>query len=207
MRVVICDDHPVYREGLRLLLEELGTEVVGEVGDGETAVTMAAELKPDVVVMDLNLPGINGVEATRRIIGADPQVGVLVLTMIEEDATLFAALRAGARGYLLKGAGHADVHRALAGVARGDAVLSGPVAERLRYGLGGATPNSVAFPQLTHREAEVLDQIALGRTNDQIAQTLFLSVKTVRNNVSAILSKLNVGSRAEAVAVALRIRA
>ena len=199
MRVLLCDDHPVYRDGLRMLLEELGVEVVGEAADGETAVRMVAELRPDVVVMDLHMPGIGGVEATLRITREHPAVGVLVLTMIEDDATLFAALRSGARGYLLKGSGHADVHRALEAVARGDAVLAAPVAERLRYGLSTASA-SQAFPELSRRELEVLELVARGRDNGQIARTLFISLKTVRNNVSAIFTKLGVASRAEAVA-------
>jgi DNA-binding NarL/FixJ family response regulator len=199
-RVLLCDDHPVYRDGLRLLLTELGFEVVGEAGTGEEAVDACSRLRPDVVVMDLHLPGISGVEATQRIVGADPTMPVLVVTMLDDDTTLFAALRAGARGYLLKGAGRADVERALRTVTAGDVVLSGTVLRHLR-GAPAPAPGS-AFGRLTARESEVLSLVARGRTNDQIARSLFLSVKTVRNNVSSILTKLGATSRAELVAMA-----
>lgn len=200
MRVLICDDHPVFRDGLRLLLTELGIDVVGEAGTGEEAIELATDLSPEVVVMDLHLPGISGIDATRAIRAAQPQTGVLVLTMLDDDAALLAALRAGASGYLLKGAGHTDVDRALAAVAHGDVMVAAEVAQRLRAGLAGtaATP----FPQLSRREHEVLDLLARGHTNDQIARALFLSVKTVRNNVSVLFTKLGVDNRAAAVAAA-----
>ncbi|MDQ4052121.1 MAG: response regulator transcription factor [Actinomycetota bacterium] len=201
MRVLICDDHPVFRGGLRLLLGELGVEVVGEAATGEGAVSAATELVPDVVVMDLHLPGMSGIEATRAIRTAQPGVGVLVLTMLDDDTTLLAALRAGANGYLLKGAGHADVERALAAVANGDMMVAADVAQRLRAGLEGAHATT-PFPQLSRREQEVLELLARGHPNEQIAGALFLSVKTVRNNVSAILTKLGVDNRAAAVALA-----
>ncbi|MHB1288076.1 response regulator [Georgenia sp.] len=197
MRVLLCDDHPVFLDGMRLLLTELGHEVIGEAPTGEDAVVVAAALHPDVVVMDLHLPGISGVEATRAITSQDPSVRVLVLTMVEDDATLLAALRAGARGYVLKGAGHEEVERALLSVAHGDLVVSVRVADGLRSGL--RAPSS-AFPELSRREQEILELVSRGRSNEQIAMALFLSVKTVRNNVSGILSKLGVASRAEAVA-------
>ena len=201
MRVLICDDHPVFRDGLRLLLGELGAEVVGESATGEEAVDAAIELLPDVVVMDLHLPGLSGIEATRAIRTAQPGIGVLVLTMLDDDTTLLAALRAGANGYLLKGAGHADVGRALAAVANGDMMVAAEVAQRLRAGLDGAHA-ATPFPQLSRREQEVLDLVARGRSNEQIARALFLSVKTVRNNVSAILTMLGVDNSASAVALA-----
>lgn len=201
MRVLICDDHPVFRDGLRLLLGELGVEVVGEAATGEEAVDNAAELAPDVVVMDLHLPGISGIEATRAIRAANPGVGVLVLTMMDDDTSLLAALRAGANGYLLKGAGHADVERALAAVANGDMMLAADVAQRLRAGLSGGS-STVPFPELSRREREVLELMARGQRNEQIAAALFLSVKTIRNNVSAIFTKLDVENRAAAVALA-----
>ncbi|MHB1063082.1 MAG: response regulator transcription factor [Georgenia sp.] len=197
MRVLLCDDHPVFLDGMRLLLTELGHEVIGEAPTGEDAVVVAAALHPDVVVMDLHLPGISGVEATRAITSQDPSVRVLVLTMVEDDATLLAALRAGARGYVLKGAGHEEVERALLSVAHGDLVVSVRVADGLRSGL--RAPSS-AFPELSRREQEILELVSRGRSNEQIAMALFLSVKTVRNNVSGIFSKLGVASRAEAVA-------
>jgi DNA-binding NarL/FixJ family response regulator len=201
MRVLICDDHPVVRDGLRLLLAELGVEVVGEVSTGEEAVDTAMTLEPDVVLMDLHLPGISGIEATRAIRSARPEVGVLVLTMLDDDSALLGSLRAGAHGYLLKGAGHADVERALIAVAHGDVVVSRNVAARLRASLD-AGGRSAPFPELGAREHEVLDLAARGRSNEEIARVLFLSVKTIRNHISAILSKLGVDNRAAAIALA-----
>lgn len=196
MRILLCDDHPVFRDGMRMLLAELGHEVV-EAGTGEEALVLVDEQSPDITVMDLHLPGMSGVEATRAITRNHPDVGVLVLTMVDDDATLVAALRAGARGYVLKGADHAEVERALLAVAQGDLVVSARVADGLRSGLA---PPSSAFPDLTRREVEVVELLARGRSNEQIAASLFLSVKTVRNNVSTIMTKLGVSSRAEAVA-------
>ena len=201
MRVLVCDDHPVFRDGLRLLLAELGVDVIAEASTGEEAIAAASELSPDVVVMDLHMPGMSGIEATRAIHQAQPSVGVLVLTMLDDDAALLAALRAGASGYLLKGAGHADVERALSAVANGDVMIAADVAQRLRAGLERAHSDA-PFPQLSRREQEVLELVARGRSNEQIARSLFLAVKTVRNNVSAIHTKLGVDSRAAAVAVA-----
>lgn len=201
LRVLICDDHPVFRSGLRLLLGELGVEVVGEAATGEEAVDLSERLEPDVVVMDLHLPGISGIEATRAIRTRRPETGVLVLTMLDDDAGLVAALRAGAGAYVLKGANHDDVERALVAVANGDVMIAADVAHRLRMSLD-RIHRAVPFPQLSEREQEVLELLARGRSNDQVARALFLSVKTVRNNVSAILAKLAVGSRAAAVALA-----
>jgi len=201
MRVIVCDDHPVFRDGLRLLLDELGVDVVASVATGEDAVRTAAELHPDVVVMDLHLPSLSGIEATRAIRSRNPAPGVLVLTMLDDDTALLAALRAGANGYLLKGADHADVERALIAVANGQVMLAAEVADRLRSGLESAHTLR-PFPTLSRREEEVLELIARGRSNEQIARSLFLSVKTVRNNVTAILGKLGVDNRAAAVAMA-----
>lgn len=201
MRVILADDHPVYRDGLRLLLEELDVQVVGEAEDGAAAVELTGQLRPDVVIMDLHMPELNGVDATRQITATHPDVAVLVLTMIDDESTLLAALRAGARGYLLKGAGHDDVRRALAAVDSGDTVLAGPVARRLRQILAQQSVQR-PFPQLSDRETEILELLARGRSNEQIAATLFLSVKTIRNYVSAVFAKLGVNSRAAAVAAA-----
>jgi DNA-binding NarL/FixJ family response regulator len=202
-RVVVADDHPTFRRGLAALLAAVdGVELVGEAEDGERAVELAATLRPDVVVMDLTMPGLGGVEATRQIVAADPDVAVLVLTMLDEDESVFAAMRAGARGYVVKGADTDDVLRALQSVARGDAVFGPAVASRvltyLTRPLSARDP--VVFPELTDREREVLELLARGRTNGEIARTLVVSPKTVRNHVSNVFTKLQVAGRSEAVA-------
>jgi DNA-binding NarL/FixJ family response regulator len=200
LRVVVADDHPVFRSGLRTLLEDLGVEVVAEAADGGRAVELAVEHAPDVVLMDLQMPGVNGLEATRRLSSAAPAVRVLVLTMVEDDATLFAALRAGAAGYLLKGAGPDEIDRAVRGVAAGDAVYGAGVADRLRAMFAaGPAPAPAAFPQLAERERDVLALMAGGASNSEIATRLYLSDKTVRNYVSSIFSKLGVRDRAQAI--------
>jgi DNA-binding NarL/FixJ family response regulator len=207
IRVVVVDDHPVFRHGLVALLGAVDDlEVVGTCADGAEAVRLAAESQPDVVVMDLNMPGMSGVEATRHLAATSPHVGVLVLTMFEDDESVFAAMRAGARGYLVKGADSPDVVRAITAVARGEAIFGPSVAQRV---LGYLTrPLSAqderVFPELTAREREVLEMIAAGHSNGQIAQRLSLSAKTVRNNVSNIFSKLQVADRAEAIVRARR---
>lgn len=201
MRVVICDDHPVYRDGLRSLLVEIGVEVVGESGDGEQSIDLVRETAPDVVIMDLHLPGMSGIEATRRMLADNADIAVLILTMLEDRSSLFAALRVGARGYLLKGAGHDDIERALEAVRRGDLVIASGIADEFRSGIS-ARRESRVFPQLTPREHEVLSLVARGRTNAEIAGDLIVSDKTVRNVVSSVMSKLGVASRAEAVAKA-----
>lgn len=203
--VLIADDHPLFRRGLRSLLESVeDMEVVGEAAAGEDAIALAHSCRPDVVVMDLNMPGLNGIEATRRIVEATDDVHVLVMTMHEDDEAVFAALRAGARGYLLKGAQQAETLRAIRAVANGEALLSPSIAERLQGYLANppAADPADAFPQLTEREIAVLELLAERRTNAEIAAKLFLSQKTVRNYVSAILAKLQVADRAEARFVA-----
>lgn len=202
LRVVLCDDHPVYLRGLRVLFAEIdGIEVVGEAADGESAIDIVAASRPDVVVMDLHLPGINGVEATRRLLTDDPGLGVLILTMFEDDTSLLAALRAGARGYVVKGADHDEIVTAIRAVARGEVLLGRAVSARLGIALAASTGHR-PFPELTDREFEVLELLAHGLSTERIAARLFLSPKTVRNNVSAVLTKLGVGSRSEAVACA-----
>jgi DNA-binding NarL/FixJ family response regulator len=204
LRVVVADDHPVFRDGLATILRERGMEVVAEVADGQAALEAAAAHHPDVVLMDLTMPGLGGVEATRRLVAGQPAVRVLVLTMSEDDDSLFAALRAGARGYLLKEAGADDIARAVVTVARGETVFGARVSSRVlatvRGGLmsGGPAP----FPRLTEREREVLELVARGYQNARIAHHLGLSEKTVRNHVSVILAKLPAATRAEAVALA-----
>jgi DNA-binding NarL/FixJ family response regulator len=204
IRVLIADDHPVFRYGLRALLTSEATlmEVVGEATTGEEAVTLATQCLPDVILMDVNMPGLNGIEATRRILAATPQVGILMLTMFDDDESVFAAMRAGARGYLLKGAEGDEAIRAITGVSKGEAIFSPAVARRLMgyFGKPRKSPQSAhLFPELTEREREVLTLIAQGYTNPAIAERLVLSPKTVRNHVSTIFSKLQVAGRAEAI--------
>jgi len=202
VRVLIADDHVAFRGGLRAALETADdVEVVGEAASGEDAVARTAELQPDVVLMDVNMPGIDGVEATRRIVDTSPHIAVLVLTMHDDDETVFAAVRAGARGYLLKGAPRAELLRAVRAVFAGEAIFGPAVARRLVDLFAGPAPraDSTAFPELTTREREILDLIAAGRSNTEIKETLVLSPKTVRNHVSNIFSKLQVRDRAEAI--------
>ncbi len=202
LRIAIADDHPVFRDGLRALLSSLpDVEVVGEASTGEEAVTLAQHLHPDVVIMDLNMPDVNGIEATRRIIEDDPHANVLMLTMFEDDDSVFAAMRAGARGYLVKGSNQTEIIRAIEAVGAGEAVFGPPIAQRMIEYFSTARTESVeqAFPQLTDRERHVLDLIARGNSNQTIAQNLVLSPKTVRNHVSNIFAKLQVADRAEAI--------
>lgn len=204
--VLIADDHPVFRYGLRALLqtEAAAIEMVGEATTGEEAVILAAQLNPTVILMDVNMPGLNGIEATRRILAATPQVGILMLTMFDDDESVFAAMRAGARGYLLKGAEGEETVRAILAVSNGEAIFSPTIARRL-IGYFGAhqrrqpSPPASLFPELTEREREVLTLLAQGYTNPAIAEHLVLSPKTVRNHVSSIFSKLQVAGRAEAI--------
>ena len=201
VRVLIADDHPVFRDGLASLL---GTQpdvtVVATAADGVEAVALAAQHQPDVVVMDLQMPELNGIDATRRLAESQPDVRVLVFTMGEEDGTVLAAMRAGARGYLVKGASQEEVARAISTVHAGGLVFGASLALRIADLLSGSTaPDRSAFPQLTEREVEILDLIAAGRNNSQIASALYLAPKTVRNNVSNILAKLQATDRAEAI--------
>jgi DNA-binding NarL/FixJ family response regulator len=200
--VVIADDHPVVRNGLRALIDSLpGLTVVGEATDGEAAVREAQLLRPDVVVMDVRMPGTDGLEATRRITAAVPGTAVLVLTMYEDDDTVFAAMRAGARGYLLKGAEQAEIDRALRATAAGEAIFGPGVAARvLGYFAGPRPVADVPFPELTPREREILDRVAAGERNGAIARALGLAPKTVSNHLSSIFTKLAVADRAEAIA-------
>jgi DNA-binding NarL/FixJ family response regulator len=204
LRVLVVDDHPLFREGLTEIVADLaGVEVVGEAGDGAAAVSAARELTPDLVVMDLHMPGVNGIEATRQILADAPDTLVLVLTMLENDEAVVSALRAGARGYIVKGAARAEIARAIEGVASGDVVLGPSVGAKVlgMFNQGAARGGRIVpFPELTDRELEVLDLVARGDTNGAIARRLFLSEKTIRNSVSTIFAKLGVGSRAEAVA-------
>jgi len=204
IRVLIADDHPVFRDGLACLLRAAqDTELAGAAATGTEAVEMAGQAKPDVVVMDLNMPELNGIEATRRIVAESPQIAVVVLTMFEDDDSVFAALRAGARGYLLKGADQEQIRRAVRAAAAGEAIFGAELAARvLAYSALRPSAPPAVFPQLTDREREVLELVARGQSNTAIAARLYLSQKTIRNNVSNILMKLQVADRAQAIVLA-----
>ena len=204
VRVLIVDDHPLFRDGMRGLLDSVAdAEVIGEATSGDEAVELAEKLHPDVILMDIKMPGTNGIEATRKVLEANPYIGVLVVTMFEDDDSVFAAMRAGARGYLLKDARGEEVVNAIRTVAGGGAIFSPGVARRLidffSVPKKPATAPPRAFPELTAREEEILSLIAQGHENQDIAQRLYLSLKTVRNHVSNIFTKLQVADRAQAV--------
>jgi DNA-binding NarL/FixJ family response regulator len=202
IRILIADDHPLFRDGLRGLLDSVpDTEVAGEATTGAEAIARAAELQPDVVLMDIKMPDVNGIEATREILHTSPHIGVLVVTMFEDDDFVFSAMRAGARGYVLKGANQSEMLRAIRAVANGEVIFGPAIAARVISFLSAphpAAPRRV-FPELTERETEVLSLIARGVANEEIAALLSLSLKTVRNHVSNIFSKLQVADRAQAV--------
>ena len=203
IRVLVADDHPVFRRGMRAILgAEPDTELVGEATDGEEAVARALELRPDVILMDLNMPKVTGIEATRRIIEESPKTAILMLTMFEDDKSIFAAMRAGAHGYVLKGADGAEMLRAIHAVANGEAIFSPTITRRLTGYFAaphGGTAAAQPFPELTERERDILVLIAGGYTNNAIASRLYLSPKTVRNYVSSIFAKLQVADRAQAI--------
>jgi DNA-binding NarL/FixJ family response regulator len=201
LRIVLADDHPVVRDGLRALVETSpGLDIVGEAKTGDEAIEVCQRLRPDVVLMDLAMPGRNGIDAT-RVITSDPAApAVLILTMFADDESIFAAMRAGARGYLLKDAGHDELRRAIEGVGSGEAIFGAGVAQRMVSFFARARDLGVQpFPELTDREREVLAEIARGSSNTEIANRLGISVKTARNHVSTILSKLMVVDRAQAI--------
>lgn len=202
LRILIADDHAFYREGVKAMLSLMpAAEVVGEAITGEEAVRLAAALQPDLVLMDIKMPGLNGIEATRAILHTSPHIAVLVVTMFDDDESVFAAMRAGARGYLLKDARHDDLIRAVTAVSRGEAIFSPAIASRMIQYFSQSQSRAVryVFPELTEREREVLALVAQGRNNEAIAARLSLSLKTVRNHVSNILSKLQVSDRAQAI--------
>ncbi len=202
LRVLIADDHPVFRNGMRALLNSApDMEVVGEASTGDEVISLAASLQPDVILMDVQMPGVGGIEATRRILLTSPHIAILVVTMFEDEESVFAALRAGARGYVLKGASPVEVVRAIQGVGSGEAIFSPAVAQRLIAYFAAPRPAMPPqiFPELTDREREVLILIARGHRNPEIATQLSISLKTARNHVSNIFSKLQVADRAQAV--------
>jgi DNA-binding NarL/FixJ family response regulator len=202
VRILVADDHAPFRAGLRALLGSAPElEVIGEAVDGVEAVRLAGELQPDVVMMDLNMPRLGGIEATRQILDASPHISVLVLSMAQDDDAVFAAVQAGARGYLLKGALQAEILRAVNAVMSGEAIFGPAIAMRLANYFRGRQERDPrqAFPELTAREVEVLGLLAEHRTNGEIARHLHISPKTVRNHVSNILTKLQLASRTEAI--------
>jgi len=202
LRILIADDHPLFRHGIHEFLNLTPEiQVVGEATTGEEAITQAEALHPDVILMDVNMPGVNGIEATRRILHVSPHIRILVVTMFEDDGTVFAAMRAGSRGYILKDAEKENILRAIQAVANGEAIFSPTIATRLIdfFATQASTLPKEIFPSLTEREREILQLIARGRSNVDIARELSLSSKTVYNYVSNILSKLQVADRTQAI--------
>lgn len=198
--VVLVDDHPLVRQGMRAVIDaQADIEVVGEAPDGGEAVRVCVETKPDVVVMDLQMPGLNGIEATKQVRTAAPSTAVLVLTMYDDDTMVFEAIAAGAVGYLVKGADGTDIVAAIRSAAQGHAVFGAALAGRLQTWFGRPQRSANPFPELTDREREILDCVAAGMTNAEIGATLFLSPKTVANNLSMMLDKLHVAHRAQAI--------
>ena len=202
IRILIADDHTLFREGLRSLLASVAdAEAVGEAATGQEAIDQAMALQPDVVLMDIQMPGINGIEATRRIVATSPHIGVIVVTMFEDDDFGVCGDARCARGYVLKGADQEEMLRTLRAVARGEALFGPAIARRLMGYFSAPRPAAepLLFPELTEREREVLALIAQGHNNEEIARRLVLSQKTVRNHVSNIFSKLQVADRAQAI--------
>jgi DNA-binding NarL/FixJ family response regulator len=206
IKVLIADDHVFYRQGIRALLENVPEiEVVGEASNGEDVITQAPELLPNVILMDIKMPGMNGIEATRKITQQQVKIGILVITMFDDDDSVFAAMRAGARGYLLKDADKDEVVRAIMAVEKGEAIFSPAIAQRMiqYFSIASSRSSTQAQPDeftgLTERELEVLDLIAQGYNNQAIASRLSLSIKTVQNYVSSILTKLQVADRSQAI--------
>lgn len=204
-RLLIADDHDAFRRGVRALLDgEDDLDIVGEAADGQDVLDQASALQPDVILMDLDMPKGGGIEATRQLAAVSPHVRVLVLTMYEDDVSVYAALEAGARGYVLKGARKSELVRAIRAVASGELIIGPAVAGRVlrRLGTSARADTVAAFPMLTEREREVLALLAVHLTNPEIAARLHLSDKTVRNHVSNVFAKLGVATRAEAVVLA-----
>ncbi len=203
IRVLVADDHPMFRHGIRALLDSLDDmQVLGEAETGNTALAQAEQLQPDVILMDIQMPGLNGIDATRQIHQTSPHIAILILTMFEDDDSVFAAMQAGARGYLLKGARHDQIIGAIRAVADGGAIFSPAIAQRMMNYFSDVTgfrKPVASFPELTAREREVLELLAQGFNNGEIAHKLVVSDKTVRNHVSNIFNKLQVSDRAQAI--------
>jgi DNA-binding NarL/FixJ family response regulator len=202
LRVLIADDHPLFRDGIRTLLAAVpDMELVGEAETGDEVIHLAAQLQPDVILMDVQMPGLNGIEATRLIHHASPHIAILMVTMFDDDNSVFSAMRAGARSYILKGAKQEDVLRAIRAAGSGEAIFSPTIAARLIDFFNQAQPTKLVavFPELSDREHEILHLIAQGCKNPEIAERLVISPKTVRNHVSNILSKLQVADRTQAI--------
>ncbi len=202
MRILLADDHPLFRQGLRSLLDTLpDLEVVGEARTGEQAIALAQTVQPDLVIMDIQMPEMNGIEATRRMTQSMPHPAILIVTMFEDDASLFSAMRAGARGYVIKDAEPDDILRAIAAVGQGEAIFSPAIAARVlsMFSSPAEATAKELFPTLTERERQILRQLAHSATNAEIAQSLGVSAKTVANYVSTILSKLQVVDRAQSI--------
>ena len=202
VRVLIADDHPVFRFGIRALLEAThDMTVVGEATSGNEVIALAGELHPDIILMDVRMPGINGIDATRRILHTRPQVRVLVVTMFEDDSSVFAAMRAGARGYVLKEATNEEIVQAIRTVGNGGAIFSPSIATRLIafFAQSHFSIPKTIFPELTDREREILDLLARGQSTTELGNRLGLSSKTISNYISNILTKLQVTDRAEAI--------
>ncbi|CAA9305390.1 MAG: Two-component transcriptional response regulator, LuxR family [uncultured Chloroflexi bacterium] len=207
-RVLLADDHTLFRKGLRTLLERMeGVEVVGEASSGEEAVERARELVPDVILMDVKMPGMSGIEAARRVVAENPHIGVVLVTMFDDAESVFAGMRAGARGYVLKEAEPEELRRAIDAAARGEVMLAPKIAEKLLRQFEPARERGqpdVPYEELTQREREVLQLAAGGLSNKEIGVRLVISEKTVKNHTANIFSKLQVNDRTQAVLLALR---
>lgn len=211
LQLIIADDHQLFREGVKALLSTAeDIAIAGEASDGLAAVELCQAVQPDIVLMDINMPGLNGIQATKQIFASHPRTGVIMLTMLEDNASVFAAMRAGARGYLLKDASPLEMLSVIRAVAEGQALFGPAIAARLMNyfqelgQLPAAAPPETPFPELTERELGVLRLIAQGHNNHEIAQKLVISPKTVRNHITSIFSKLQVADRAQAIVMARR---
>ncbi len=201
IRILIADDHPIFRDGMHSLLDSVpDTEVVGEAISGEDAIQQATSLQPDVILMDIKMPDSNGISATRKILAENPHIAILMVTMLEDDESVFAAMRAGAKGYILKGANQAEMLLAIRAVANNEVIFGPNIAKRLLrfFSIFKPTVHHV-FPELSDRETELLALMAQGKSNQEIAEQLRLTLKTVRNHASNIFNKLQVADRAQAV--------